>query len=241
MQLAEIELMDMMIDGLIGSSVVFEGINAPCVRSLVQDIGCTAHSYRAGEQVIGRGERIDYYPVVLQGSVTATIEQGGKSRHVVSVGSGDTFAEAIPMMGLASPVTVRADGITTVLHVPVEALNTSQAPAARRLRDNISRRMGAKVGALVQNIAVIGEPRAEARVLAYIQTLPADKDGFCTLPFGLHKDWADYLRMDEKTLSRKLSDMRSSGLIETAGDRLRLTPAGLAAYNNMPADQIPRR
>ncbi len=234
MKMLESSLGDVLTDEFLAEAAVFSHMTAGDVRPCLQALGCTAYLYEAGEDVLALGDTPDYYPVVMQGSVSATIDQGGKSRHIVTVGGGDSFAEAIPMMGLPSPVTVRACEACVVLRVPVAALDASNDPAARLLRANISQRMSAKVGTLVQNISVIGQPRAEARILAYLRGLPKDERGFAKVPFASHREWADYLRMDEKTLSRKLADLRTGGMVKVSEGLIALTPEGLAACDDAP-------
>ena len=189
------------------------------VVRFLESLGAHMRRFTGGEAILSCGQQVDFYPFVVSGGVRATMTQGGKRRTVARMRAGESFAEAAAALG-ACPVDVTAEGETLVLEVPAQALNAAHNPEADDLRAYLARKKAERIGALARGMSVIGEPRLEDRVLADLASRPLDGEGWPLLP-PTHREWAEFLRVDAKALSRKLTEMCDAGELERAGQRLR--------------------
>ena len=205
--------------GMIASLEALRGVDAERAIELMEGLGGTVRRFAGGETVIACGQRVDFYPFVLSGGVRATMTQGGKRRTVARMRAGESFAEAAAALG-ACPVDVTAEGETLVLEVPAGALDAAYGPEADALRCYIARKKTERIGTLARGMSVVGEPRLEDRVLADLASRPLDDEGWPLLP-PTRSEWADFLRVDAKALSRKLTEMSDAGELERDGQRVR--------------------
>ena len=203
----------------LASCEAFQGLNAKNVVQLLETTGAEVLRLEDAQAVLTSGQPVAFYPFVLSGSVRATMLQGGKRRTVARMGAGESFAEAAAILGVC-PVDVFAEGETLVLKIPAEALGKSQTPEAHTILSYLEAKKAERIGTLARSVAVIGEPRLEDRILADLSQRPLDSEGWPLLP-PTRREWADYLRVDEKTLSRKLRDLCDSGELDHDGTRVR--------------------
>lgn len=203
----------------LASCEAFQGLNAENVVQLLETTGAEVLRLEDAQAVLTSGQPVAFYPFVLSGSVRATMLQGGKRRTVARMGAGESFAEAAAILGVC-PVDVFAEGETLVLEIPAEALGKSQTSEAHAILSYLEAKKAERIGTLARSVAVIGEPRLEDRILADLSQRPLDSEGWPLLP-PTRREWADYLRVDEKTLSRKLRDLCDSGELDHDGTRVR--------------------
>lgn len=204
----------------VGSLEAFRGMGAERVARFLEGLGSSVRRFADGEAVIACGQRVDYYFFVLAGGVRATMTQGGKRRTVARMRAGESFAEAAPMLG-SCPVDVAAEGDSLVLEVPARPLGAACDPEADALRSYLARKKAERIGTLARGMSVVGEPRLEDRILSDLASRPLDSEGWPLLP-KTRREWADFLRVDEKTLSRKLREMCEAGELEQNGARVRV-------------------
>ena len=204
----------------VGSLEAFRGMGAERAARFLEGLGSSVRRFADGEVVIACGQRVDCYSFVLAGGVRATMTQGGKRRTVARMHAGESFAEAAPMLG-SCPVDVAAEGDSLVLEVPARPLGAACGPEADALRSYLARKKAERIGTLARGMSVVGEPRLEDRILSDLASRPLDSEGWPLLP-KTRREWADFLRVDEKTLSRKLREMCEAGELEQNGARVRV-------------------
>ena len=174
------------------------------------------------DQLLSRaGDALDFYPVVIEGSVLSSMPQGGQDRPVAHFGPGESFAEAVPATLKYAPVNICAQEPTRILCIPAKQLEACTNPHAFLVRENLSAEMSKKIGVLTKTLSVVGEPRLSDRILAYLRTLPADADGRVEIPVN-RQEWASYLRVADKSLIRELRAMQNDGLLEVDGRHIRV-------------------
>lgn len=203
------------LEMLEGSSV-FAGIPAEQAAALLDELGASVRSVASGDLFRRCGEGLDFYPVIIAGSVRATMLQGGQDRPVATFGSGESFAEAVPSKLKVCPVDIHALEDTKILCIPAAALEASANPHAVTLRSNLASGLAAKIGVLSRTLSVLGEPRLSDRILAYLRTLPLNDDGSVSVPAS-RSEWADKLRVAEKSLIRELKRMQDAGVVKVEG------------------------
>lgn len=201
---------------MLKDSSVFAGIPADQVAPLLDGLGARVRSVASGALFRGCGEALDFYPVVIAGCVQSTMLQGGLDRPVATFGSGESFAEAVPSKLKVCPVDIHALEDTKILCIPAAALEASASPHAATLRSNLAGGLAAKIGVLSRTLSVLGEPRLSDRILAYLRTLPLNDDGSVSVPAS-RSEWADKLRVAEKSLIRELKRMQDAGIVKVEG------------------------
>ncbi len=205
---------------LLRNSPVFDEIPVREREELLDELHARVRVVEKDCVLCRAGEPLDFFPVVLEGCMQASMPQGGCDREVSTFGPGESFAEAVPHTLKHSPVNIRALERTRLLCIPASGLDKSSNPFVFILRENLSSEMSKKIGKLSQTLSVVGEPRLRDRVLAHLRTLSTDGQGWMEIQHS-RSAWAAYLRVAEKSLIRELSALQQEGVIEIDGHRIR--------------------
>lgn len=203
------------------TSPVFRGIPMKERFDLLKEVDARIVDLEPDQLLRRAGDALDFYPVVIEGSVLSSMPQGGQDRPVAHFGSGESFAEAVPATLKYAPVNICAQEPTRILCIPAKQLEACTNPHAFLVRENLSAEMSKKIGVLTKTLSVVGEPRLSDRILAYLRTLPVDADGRVEIPVS-RQEWASYLRVADKSLIRELRAMQNDGLLEVDGRHIRV-------------------
>ncbi len=203
------------------TSPVFQGVPEADCLNLLKELHASVMAISQGQLLRRTGDALAFYPVVIEGRVRATMPQGGQDREIAQFAAGDSFAEAVPRTLKHSSVNICAMQPTRVLCIPADELEKCTSSHAFVLQANLSTEMSKKIGLLSQALSVVGEPRLSDCILAYLRNLPVDADGFVTVPMS-RQEWAVYLRVADKSLSRELRAMQEAGQLQVDGRRIRL-------------------
>ena len=90
------------------ASPVFRGISQKDRFELLKEIDARIVELGEGQLLRRAGDKLDFYPVVIEGSVLSTMPQGGQDRPVAQFGPGESFAEAVPATLKHTPVNICA-------------------------------------------------------------------------------------------------------------------------------------
>ncbi|MBP6685014.1 MAG: Crp/Fnr family transcriptional regulator [Leucobacter sp.] len=194
-------------------SAVFAGIAPEQHEELLSALRAASQGYRKGELIVRMGETVNFFPVVLAGSVQATVPRGHNTQIVERFGPGDSFAEAVVMSDGASPVEITALTDSRILLIHRQRLQTATHPGASILHANLMREMSKKLVHLSVRLNLLAEPRLRSRILMSLADLTPDASGEIVLPYS-RQDWADYLGVNSKALLRELRRMQDDGIIE---------------------------
>lgn len=203
------------------TSPVFRGIPMKERFDLLKEVDARIVDLEPDQLLRRAGDALDFYPVVIEGSVLSSMPQGGQDRPVAHFGLGESFAEAVPATLKYAPVNICAQEPTRILCIPAKQLEACTNPHAFLVRENLSAEMSKKIGVLTKTLSVVGEPRLSDRILAYLRTLPVDADGRVEIPVS-RQEWASYLRVADKSLIRELRAMQNDGLLEVDGRHIRV-------------------
>lgn len=220
---------------LLEHSSLFAGILRSEYEAILEKLHASIRKYHANGVMRRAGDPLDFYPFILSGSIRATLLQGGEPREVARFGKGDSFAEAVPGALKYCPVDIWVIEDAEILCIPAETLAHSNEPWALRMRDNVAKEMSKKVMRLSENLRILGEPRLSDKILAYVHALPADVDGYVTVPLS-RIEWASYLRVSDKSLIRELRTMKKQGVLEVDGRRIRILNEDQQTCNRFPND-----
>ena len=203
------------------TSPVFRGIPMKERFDLLKEVDARIVDLEPDQLLRRAGDALDFYPVVIEGSVLSSMPQGGQDRPVAHFGPGESFAEAVPATLKHTPVNICAQEPTRILCIPAKQLEACTNPHAFLVRENLSAEMSKKIGVLTKTLSVVGEPRLSDRILVYLRTLPVDADGRVEIPMN-RQEWASYLRVADKSLIRELRAMQNDGLLEVDGRHIRV-------------------
>ena len=206
---------------VVSSAEVFEGIGLDELMCALDTMRAYITTYEEGQYLRYVGDTLDAYPVVLQGSVQAYMIKTGQRHFVAEFFAGDSFGEAIPSTLKVTPVDMYCPCATVVLFMPHNNFRYLDTDIASLLQDNLKKQQDKKMSTLISTISLLSEPNLADRVLHYLQGREKDKDGY--IDIGLTRaEWASYLRVAEKSLSRTLGVMKKDGLIEVSGRKIRI-------------------
>lgn len=203
------------------SSPAFAGIPDEVHEALLENLRALVQPYRRGDVLLRIGDTSTFFPVVLSGTVQATVPRGSSVQIVERFGVGDSFAEAVVVSGTASPVEISALADSVVLLISAQRLASSTHPWAARLQANFTQEMSKKLVHLSVRLNLLTEPRLRNRILMSLEDLPEQPDGSLELPFS-RLEWADYLGVNSKALLRELRRMQDDGAIGIDGRIVRL-------------------
>nr|WP_255529497.1 helix-turn-helix domain-containing protein [Leucobacter edaphi] len=170
-------------------------------------------AYGHGQAIVRVGERLSFFPIIIAGTVQATLPRGDNLQIIERFGVGDSFAEAIVISQNESTVEIDAVVKTRLLLLHRERLRASSDPYAARLHANLVQEMSKKLMHLSERLTLLVEPRLRRRILMSLATLPAAADGRVVLPFS-RREWADYVGANAKALLRELRRMQDDGVLE---------------------------
>lgn len=209
---------------------LFAGVDEGELVALLQGVGAISRHYPAGARILGEGETVSSFGLLLSGQAQAVKgDAQGRSVILALLKPGDAIGILLAArLGRPSPVTVRVTERAEVLHLPFEGLIAGcqrGCPGADRLLRNYVGIAAEKGLLLHERIDCLLRPTVREKVLAYLhrETERAGRSAV-TLPLD-RAAMADYLHVERSALSRELSRMRRDGLIDFCKNRFELLEA----------------
>ena len=198
---------------------LFAGVEEGEIAVLLQGVGAVFRRYPVGARILGEGEGVSSFGLLLSGRAQAVKEDTrGRSVILALLKPGDAIGILLAARpGRPSPVTVQAVEEAETLHLPFEGLVAGcqrGCPGADRLLRNYVGVAAEKGLLLHERIDCLLRPTVREKVLAYLRR-EAARAGRNTVSLPLDRAaMADYLHVERSALSRELSRMRRDGLID---------------------------
>jgi len=193
---------------------LFQQVDPRAVSSIAD--ACRAFHVGRTDRVLSRGDQLDGFYIVMDGSLKAYfLSCDGSERVLRILQTGDSFGEAMMFNGFPSPVYVEALASSQVAYIPrtkvADALSTEPV-----FVESLFRGMSQLVLELVRDIEACCLMNAKQRIVAYLLRLieqPDADEQVITLPAS---KWvvASMLNLSAETFSRELHRLQSQGLIE---------------------------
>ena len=202
---------------------LFQGLNDSQIRQLCDCFGAHIADYNEGEIIVGEGEKLKRFAVVLKGQACSfKTDISGKVFTVSVIKEGGYIgAFLVGDKNKYSPVTVTARDNLTVLFVPFNSLVRQcekSCLAHSMVLSNFITGISAKAMLLFERIDCLIKPTIREKVMAYLIQCRDCGDGGraqpeITIPFN-REQLAEYLNVERSALSRELSKMKRDALID---------------------------
>ena len=200
-------------------SAVFSGFALENIDKVLIEAEAYELTFQKGEFVRRQGETLDFYPVVINGTVQAEMPRDRGPMIVERFATGKSFAEAIPQGMGVCPVTIVAAEDVLLVAIPAANVRPEESPLFEQLSKNIAGEMTKKIGRLTAKLSMLSETRIRPRLMKYVITLPKRKDGSYILP-ETRRNMAAEMGVHEKALLRELRLLQEEGIIALDGRKL---------------------
>lgn len=179
----------------------------------------TPLSLSRGDVLFRRGDTVRRMHYVLDGQLVMirTLESG-KELVVQRAGPGDLFAEASLFSDRYHCDAVCDGAVACDTYEKQDILNALADP---QVAASILRAYSLQIRDLRTQIEMRNIKRADERLLAFIETLPADGEGWCDPKYSW-KDISRTLGLTHEACYRALAALEKSGRIEKADGRYRI-------------------
>ena len=174
-------------------------------------------TYQRGEIILNIGDR-SKAGIVLDGEIECSYQDEAFNKFNMNhFGTGELFGENMACAGLdVSPMQVFAVSESVIMFLDLRLLYESESPYQTQLLGNLLRILSAKNIFLNQKVRILSTRSLREKIIFYLRTLPADKNGRVSLPFS-KTALAEFLCVNRTALSRELSRMQSEGIISMDG------------------------
>lgn len=209
---------------LLRTCPLFAGVADDELDAALALLRAHTRSFKRGETLVSAGAPVASAGLVLEGEIEGSfVSEKFTQVDLERFSTGALFGEAIACLGGTSPIELRAAEASVVLLLDVAALvkkPQTSAPGTRLLA-NLALSLARKDAFLNMKVRVLSQRGLRDRILVYLQNLPAEKDGWVTLPFT-RTELARYLSANRSALSRELGRMADEGIVQLSGKRLRI-------------------
>lgn len=182
--------------------------------------GLSARRLAKGEVLFLKGDPVTGLYILVYGQIKLTVQSAdGEEKVVEIIGPKQSFGEAVMFLGRPYPVNAQALADCLVLHAPserIDALLAEDATFARRMLAGLSVRLHS----LIRDVEAYSLGSSLQRVIGYLLQQCPDTDDAAgarvVLPTS-KQIVASRLNLVPETLSRILTELTRSGLIEVKG------------------------
>lgn len=199
---------------------IFNEMTVTEIKQVCECFEAKVHDYDEGEIVVGEGEALNQFGVVLDGQAHSfKTDISGKVFTVSIIDRGGyigAFLAGVP--DRLSPVTVTATDRLTVLFMPFNQIVeqcSKGCPAHIKVTANFIAGVSEKAMHLFERIDCLLKSTTREKIMAYLAQAQQMSGGHSSfdIPFD-RAGLAEYLNAERSSLSRELSKMRKEGLID---------------------------
>lgn len=197
---------------------LFNGISETEIESMLHCLSAAKRSYKKGECVFRKGDRITSVALLLEGNIHIQKEDYWGNLSILNeISQGELFGEVYACLGneemLNNAVAVRS---SVVLFLDINRVLTTCSSACHfhgRLIQNLLSVMALKNKVLTQKMEHMSQRTTRKKLLSYLseQSLKAGCPSFY-IPFN-RQQLADFLSVDRSAMSGELCKMRDEGIL----------------------------
>jgi CRP-like cAMP-binding protein len=199
-------------------SVLFQGVSAEELTTLVKCLGCMLRSYVKGETIYAVGDYAREIGVVVSGRVHIVKDDAwGNSNIIAEISNGEMFAEAVVCSGVGIlPVSVIAAADSEVMFFDFQRVIQTCSSACifhTMLIRNMIAVFARRNMLLTGKMEHITKRTTREKLLSYLseQSKVHNSNSF-EIPFD-RQGLADYLSVERSALSSEMSKLKATGVI----------------------------
>ena len=202
------------------SASLFSGLPDPILARIA--VGSRLEDRRAGAQIFEQGALAKAFFVVAEGWVKLMrARPDGRQALLTTFARGETFAEAVAMVGGRYPATAIAATSVTLVHIEAEALRR-EIRATPEIGFAMFAATAQHLNQLVRQIEQLKLQSGDERVAEFLMGLAHGEVGEAEFRLPVDKRLiADKLGMAQETLSRAFARLRAFG-VEVDGASVRI-------------------
>lgn len=202
---------------------LFEGIDLPQLRKLLDSQGCRLRTYHKDAVVAFRGDEYEDLWIILDGSLSAQLlDYRGKVLKVETLSPGEPIATAIlfaPERVL--PVTLTAEADTSLCLIP-RRMVLRMMQASERFLLNYLQDSGLRLTVLAEKLRLIQFSTIREKIASYLLDL-ADKQFTDSPSESVSREaLAEIFGVSRPSLSREFSRMVDEGILNQEGRRIHI-------------------
>ena len=204
---------------VIAKSLLFEGVGAQELASLLSCLAPSRRSFARDEFLLAAGDEAAALGLVLSGRCCVVKEDFWGNRNIVTeLEPGDIFAESYACVeGARLSVSVLAVEKTTALFLgarKVFAACPSACPFHTRLIRNLVSVLARKNLLMNEKLTHVTQRSTREKLLSYLSSASQRRGASSfEIPFN-RQELADYLSVERSAMSAELGRMRDEGLLE---------------------------
>ncbi len=211
----------MAVKDVLKSCFLFSGLSQSYIDQLEQ-IG-QVRSYKKKEAIFFEGEPADGFYIIMSGKVKIfKLSSEGREQILHIFGPGEPFGEAAVFAGAMFPANSAAMEKTDVFYIPRAAFERliKENPS---LSLNLLAILSKRLMIFARMIGDLSLKEVPGRLATYLLITSAKRGGADSITLDLTKtQLASLLGTIPETLSRILSRMQRSGIIEVKGSRIEI-------------------
>ena len=193
---------------------IFNDIDPKEYESLLKSITNRVRIYKKGEVIIHFGDVLDYFGIIVDGSIKSSFLNENYNEISISKFSiGDSFAEAMAINKIASSMEVSALEDTTVLFININDILNNKDDNKQILLINLLKTVASKNSFLNLKVRIMSQKTLRKKILMYISSLPTNSNGYHILNINKTK-LATFIGANRSALSREISRMHKEGIIK---------------------------
>lgn len=213
---------------LLSKTKLFSGIEEKEIEAMLNCLSAEKCSYRKGECVFHRGERIDRVALLLEGCIHIQKEDYWGNLSILNeISEGEVFGEVYACLkNEEMRSNAAAVKNSEVLFLDVNRILTTCSSACSfhgRLIRNLLACLASKNRILTQKLEHMSRRTTREKLLSYLseQSLKANSPSF-DIPFN-RQQLADFLSVDRSAMSNELCKMRDEGILEFSRNHFKLS------------------
>lgn len=199
--------------------LIFRDIEDKDTIALLRCLSARIVSYKKGEMIINRGDRIDYLYIIVNGCARDTItEVNGNVTTIIDYREGDIIGlETLFSTRKTFQTDITANEDSNILLVDVfRTINpcNNYCPRHVKLMNNMISLLAKQNNKLANRVKELTKSSTKDKVLCYLNNIKSTikKDEF-NIPFD-RQELANYLGVERSALSKELSTLQKEGKIE---------------------------
>ena len=201
---------------------------------------CREKKYSKNELIFSQRDDAKGFYLIDSGEVRIfQLSESGKENLLHVFGDGETFGEAVAIVGKRFPANAETISKSNLVYIPAREFSEFLEKNPRASKNIISS-LATLVHMFVERLESITLKNAQSRVAAYILSLAPDNRHTSALKFPVKKKvLAQILNIKQETLSRIFSALATKKLIAISGNSVKIVDfKGLKTISEKDEDLI---